>query len=380
MRCLYNGDLILKEGLYKNKAIIFDEKICDIVDEEQIYNRNDLEKIDVKGKYISPGFIDIHIHGFDGCDTMDGNEEAIKTISKGITRNGVTAFLPTTMTMSLDKITKALDSVRSIKEKGAHGAEILGVNMEGPFINKKYKGAHDEQHIIPSDYEIIKKYKDIISLITIAPEVEGALEFIKKLKSETNIIMSMGHSGASYEAAKEGITCGISHVTHLFNAMTGLHHRNPGVVGAALTHNVTCEIIADTIHIHPSLFSMLLNTKDLEQIVLITDCMSAGGKEDGEYDLGGQKVFVKNKQARLEDGTLAGSVLNLNDAVYNISKYTDFTLSRLITLITLNPAKILGIDKLKGTLEIGKDADITVFDNKMKIYMTIGKGKTLYEL
>lgn len=379
MKCLYNGSLILTNKVYKHKAIIFDKIIQDIVDEEALKTINNLEKIDLKGKYISPGFIDIHIHGFDGFDTMDGTEEAIKSISKGITRNGVTSFLPTTMTMSIKQITNALECTKKVKEKVSDGAEILGVHMEGPFLNQKFKGVHDEQHIIPPDFDIIRDYKDIISLITIAPEIEGALEFIKKIKTETNIVLSMGHSAASYEEAREGIHCGISHVTHMFNAMTGLHHRNPGVVGAALNHDITCEMIADTIHIHPSLFSMLLKLKGLDCVVLVTDCMSAGGKEDGEYNLGGQKVFVKDKQVRLKDNILAGSVLKLNDALYNVAKYTNYSISQLVKLMTLNPARMLGLDCRKGTLEIGKDADITVFDEKINISMTIGKGKVLYE-
>ncbi|MBZ4667270.1 MAG: N-acetylglucosamine-6-phosphate deacetylase [Epulopiscium sp.] len=380
MKCLYNGKIILKDQVITGKAIIFDERIYDIVDENEVSMMDNLEKIDVKGKYISPGFIDIHIHGFDGYDTMDASEEALKAISKGITRNGVTSFLPTTMTMSKERIISALEAIRQFKEKGNDGAEIIGVNVEGPFINKKFKGAQDEQYIIPADFEIIKEYKDLISLITVAPETEGALEFIKKVKRETNIVLSMGHTAATYEEAKEGIISGISHVTHLFNAMTGLHHRNPGVVGAALTHDVTCEVIADTIHIHSGLFSMILKTKGMDKVVLVTDCMSAGGKEEGEYDLGGQKVFVKDKQARLADGTLAGSVLNLKDAVYNVNQHTDFTIHQLVSLITINPAKILGVDKRKGSLEIGKDADITVFDENMNISLTIGRGKILYEI
>lgn len=380
MKCLYNGKLILKDQVITGKAIIFDERIYDIVDENELSTIKNLEKIDAKGNYISPGFIDIHIHGFDGYDTMDGTEEALKSISKGITRNGVTSFLPTTMTMSKERILNALEAVRQFKGKETEGAEILGVHMEGPFINVKFKGAQDPQYIIPSDFEMVKAYKDIISLITIAPETEGALEFIKKVKRETNIVLSMGHTAATYEEAREGIICGISHVTHLFNAMTGLHHRNPGVVGAALTHDVTCEVIADTIHIHSGLFSMLLKTKGLDKIVLVTDCMSAGGKEEGEYELGGQKVIVKDKQARLEDNTLAGSVLNLKDAVYNVNEHTDFTIPQLISLVTATPAKILGVNQRKGTLEVGKDADITVFDNKMNISLTIGRGKILYEI
>lgn len=377
MKCLYNGKLIVEDKVYTDKAVIFDDIIRDIVNEDEIYDKDGLEKIDARGAYISPGFIDIHIHGFDGFDTMDGTEEALRAISKGIVRNGVTSFLPTTMTMSFERIRRAFETVRQLKKKEYEGAEILGVHMEGPFISEKFKGAQNSKYIIKPDFDLIKDYTDVIRLITIAPEIEGAQDFIKKVKQETDIVLSMGHTAATFEEAKEGIVYGISHATHLFNAMTGLHHRNPGAAGAALCHDITCEIIADTIHIHPALYSALLKLKGLDHMVLVTDCMSAGGKEDGEYELGGQKVFVKDKQARLKDNTLAGSVLNLNDAVLNVSKYTDCSIPRLIRLVTLNPAKVLGIEDRKGSLETGKDADIAVFDEEMKIHMTIGKGKVL---
>ena len=182
MKCLYNGKIIISGKLYHKKAILFDEKIRNIINEEEINNIDGIEKIDVKGKYISPGFIDMHIHGFDGFDTMDATEEAMQAISKGIARNGVTSFLPTTMSMPIENINRALDNIRKIKEKGVQGAEILGVHVEGPFINKKFKGAQKKEYIIPFDYDIINDHKDIISLITIAPELEGALDFIKKVK------------------------------------------------------------------------------------------------------------------------------------------------------------------------------------------------------
>lgn len=380
MKCLYNGKLIIKGRLYEKKAILFDEKIIDIINEEEIHHISNLEKIDARGCYISPGFMDIHIHGYDGFDTMDATEEALETISRGIAGNGVTSFLPTTMSMPKENIIQALNTIRKIREKGTSGAEILGAHVEGPFINKKFHGAQKKEYIIPFDCDIINDYKDVISLMTIAPELEGALDFIKEVKRKSNIVLSMGHSAATFEEALEGIAYGICHVTHLFNAMSGLHHRNPGVVGAALTTNVSCEIIADEIHIHPDLFSVILKAKGLDGIVLVTDCMSAGGKEDGVYELGGQKVFVKDKEARLEDNTLAGSVLKLNHAIYNLYKRTNYSIPQLVQLVSINPARVLGLEFVKGTLDIGKDADITVFDEKINILMTIGKGKIIYAI
>ncbi|NLP47108.1 MAG: N-acetylglucosamine-6-phosphate deacetylase [Epulopiscium sp.] len=378
-KCLHNGKLILKDGIVMNKALIFSDTIEDIVDEKDIVDRDDIEKIDVKGAYISPGFIDIHIHGYGGYDVMDGEIEKLKDISQAIAANGVTSFLATTMTMDIPEIRKALEVVREVKKEGTVGAEVLGAHMEGPFINPVFKGAQNEKYIISPDIELVKEFQDVVRLITLAPEVEGAKEFIKEVKDTTDIVLSMGHTDATFEEALEGIEAGISHATHLFNAMTGLLHRKPGVVGAALSTDVTCELIADTIHIHPGLYSFLLKTKGLDKIVLITDCMSAGGMEEGKYELGGQPVFVKDGQARLEDGTLAGSVLKLNQGLYNMHTYTGKSLEELVRLVSYNPATVLGIEDKKGSLAIGKDADITVFDENVHIAMTIGKGKLLYE-
>ena len=376
-KCLYNGKLILGDQIVEGKAIVFSETIEAIIDEHEI--GEGIDKIDVQGAYISPGFIDLHIHGYGGYDVMDGDVTKLQTISKAIAANGVTSFLATTMTMSMEDIQQALRSIREVQQEGSKGAEILGAHLEGPFINPAYKGAQDDQYIIPPNMKLVDDFKDIIRLITIAPEVEGGTDFIKEVKEKTNIVLSMGHSNATFEEAVEAVKQGVSHTTHLFNAMTPLHHRNPGVVGAALTTDVTCELIADKVHVHPGLFSFLLKAKGLDKMVLVTDCMAAGGMPEGEYELGGQPVFVKDGQARLASGSLAGSVLNLNQGLRNMYTETGFNIGEMISLVSYNPAKILGIESKKGSLDIGKDADITVFDSDIKIQMTIGKGTILYE-
>ncbi|MEG0352525.1 MAG: N-acetylglucosamine-6-phosphate deacetylase [Cellulosilyticaceae bacterium] len=385
MKCIYNGK-ILKDGQeLVGKALLFNDKIVDIIDEVNIPAEG-VELIDAKGNYVSPGFVDIHIHGYHKVDVMDGTKEAVKTMAKGICANGVTSFLATTMTMSREHITHALDAIKEAKretEKEAiNGAEILGAHMEGPYISEKFKGAQNPQYIVSpteEDAEFVKSYGDLVKLITIAPEIEGALPFIKQLHEEKNITFSMGHTAASFEEAMEGIKCGVSHTTHLFNGMNPLHHREPGALGAALASDVSAEAICDTIHIHKGLFPFLVKVKGTDKFVLVTDCMCAGGCEEGEYSLGGQKVIVKDGSARLEAGSLAGSVLTLNGALRNVLENTNYPVAEAIKFATINPATVIHVEDTKGTLDIGKDADIIIFDGEVQIKQTINKGRIIYE-
>ncbi|EHJ31037.1 N-acetylglucosamine-6-phosphate deacetylase [Clostridioides difficile 050-P50-2011] len=375
MKCLINGKIILKNQILENKVLVFDEKIIDIADSVP----KDCEVIDADGKYISPGLIDIHIHGNMGKDTMDSTDESIETISKSIMRHGVTSFLPTTMTMDKEHVYDALEVIKKAQNRKLEGAQVLGAHLEGPFINENYKGAQNEKFIINSKYEFIKEYKDVIKVITYAPEKDIEFDFTREIKRCTDIVLSIGHSNANYEQAKEAINLGVTNVTHMFNAMTGLNHRDPGVVGAALTTNVYSELIADTIHINKDLFQFILNNKGKERLILITDSIEAGGLEDGNYSLGGQKVIVKGNEARLENGALAGSVLSLNKMVFNFLDNTNLKVNEAINLASLNPATSLGINDKKGSLEIGKDADIAVFDENLDCKMTICLGEVVYK-
>ena len=374
MKAIINGKIITPSGMIENKVLIFNETIQGI----QTEIPDNCEIIDVKGMYVAPGLIDVHVHGSCGADTMDQTKEAIEIISTGIAKNGVTAFLPTTMTMSQKDIYRALDIIRLCMNQPLKGAKVLGAHMEGPFINAIYKGAQSDQYILKPNYEFIKNYTDVIKLVSYAPEMDKNYAFTKEVKEKTNITLSIGHTNATYHEAKEAFHCGCSHVTHLFNAMTPLNHREPGVVGAALGSDVFTEFIADKIHVNPVLFQFLLDNKGKDKIVLITDSMRAGCMKDGIYDLGGQAVFVKNGAARLESGNLAGSILTLNKAVYNFLKHTNMTLDEAIHLASLNPATSIGISHRKGSLEIGKDADISIFDEQMNCYLTIVEGHEVY--
>jgi len=377
MKAIMNGKIITESSVLLNKAIIYEERIIDIIDEDNIDKYQEVEIINANGQYVSPGLIDIHIHGSGGFDTMDGSMEAIQVISKTIAKYGVTGFLPTTMTMEKEHIYATFEVIKAAMNSKMDGAAVLGCHMEGPFINEKYKGAQNLKHIINPNFGFIKDYLDIIKIITIAPEKDENHNFLNKMKNHKEIVISMGHTNATYEEALKSIELGVSHATHLFNAMTPLNHREPGVVGAVFKTDITCEVIADTIHVHPGIFDILKSIKGVDKLVLITDSMRAGCMKDGIYDLGGQEVVVKDNSARLRSGTLAGSVLTLNKAVKNMYEHSTLEIYEVVKMASLNPAKVIGIHKQKGSLSIGKDSDIIIFDDDFNVSKTIVSGEIL---
>lgn len=374
MRAFKNINLITKTEVLKNKAVVFNEKIISIIEEEDI--PDNIEIIDGEGNYLSPGFIDVHVHGCSGHDTMDDDDQAVENISRNIVKTGVTAFLPTTMTMEFGNIEKSLKRIKKYMENPKY-AEVLGCHLEGPFISRKYKGAQSEKYIIEPDFEKIMPYLNVIKIVTMAPEVSGSIEFIKQCV-KNNIIVSIGHSNASYEEARAAIEAGASHATHTFNAMTPLNHRSPGVVGAVTESKLTCELICDNIHVHPAVQVILLRVKGKEKIILITDAMRACLLKEGQYDLGGQSVNVKGMQARLKDGTIAGSVLTLNNGIKNFMNNSDVKLYEAVNMASLNPARLLGVDDRKGSIEAGKDADFAVFDKNFDIIATFVRGDKVH--
>ena len=378
MKCIVNGKVLLKDKMAEGVAIVFDEKIEKIIPTDEI-NLSDYEVIDAQGKFVSPGLVDMHIHGYLGADVSDGDVEGLKLMAKGILENGVTSWCPTTMTVSKAEIETAFDCVRTLKNcDGYYGARILGVNSEGPFINPAKKGAQAEEHILKPDADFVKKHADIIKLFTVAPEVDGATECIKQVKADTDMLISMGHTNATFEDAVTGVENGVRHATHLFNAMTALSHRSPGVVGAALSNDkVSCELIADTFHVDKGLFGLLAKIKG-DKLCLITDCIRAGGMPDGDYTLGGQPVHKEGIKCLMPDGTIAGSVLKLNEAVYNLYTNSELELYEAVKCASLNPAAAMGADDEIGSLEEGKNADIIIADDKFNVVMTILDGEIVY--
>ncbi|MGI6771897.1 MAG: N-acetylglucosamine-6-phosphate deacetylase [Acholeplasmataceae bacterium] len=368
----FSGYIVLEDSIVYGKLIIKNGKIKDIVSLK--------EDVAAPKTYIMAGFIDQHIHGASGCDAMDATFNSINTISKAILKEGVTSFLATTMTASSNSIEAAINNVVTNKDK-VTGANLLGVHLEGPFISPKYKGAQPEEHIIPFDLDKITKWNqdNIIKIVTVAPEIDDFHQLIDYAKSH-NMIVSFGHTAATYRQTIEAIKQGGNGFTHAFNAMASFTHREVGVVGAMLESKDTyAELIADGIHVSPPAVKLLINNKGLKNIILISDAMRGKWLPDGISELGGQKVIIKDGTARLESGNLAGSVLKFNDALRNISNWLDLSLIDLSRISSLNAAINLGISDAKGSIAIGKDADLVMLDKDFNVLKTMVGGKVLYE-
>ena len=379
MKAIVKGKIILKDRIVENCALLYSNVIEGIVSDDNIPAES--EVIDAQGGYVSPGLIDLHIHGYLGKDVCDGEEESIRTISKGLLENGVTGYLPTTMTVDMAVIRKALEVCRALKEesKSWDGSEILGCHAEGPFISESKKGAQDAKYILKPDAAFVKEYADIIKTITLAPETdENDFAAIREICRDTDVVVSMGHTSADYDTAMESVNAGVKHVTHMFNAMTPLAHRAPGVVTAALNSDVSVELIVDTFHVDKCFYDLLWKLKG-RKLCFITDCLPAGGLPYGEYTLGGAKIIYRDIVCRLEDGTVAGSVLKLNHGVWNVYKNSNIPLYECVNCASLNPATTLGVAHKKGSLEIGKDADIIITDQNFEVKKTIIRGETKYE-
>ena len=333
---------------------------------------------------VLPGFVDQHIHGAGGSDGMDGTIKDVSIIANTIAAEGTTSFLVTTMTQSPENITKALQAVKEYKTANpTDGARVVGVHLEGPFIAAKHKGAQPLEYVKEPDVKVFDEYNvasgNSIAIVTLAPEVEGAADFVAHLTKQ-GIVSSIGHSGAKYPDVEKAVSLGASNVTHTYNAQTALHHREIGVVGSAmLLDELNCELICDTIHVSVPAMRLLVKNKPHDKISLITDAMRAKGLPDGESELGGQKVFVKDGEARLADGTLAGSVLRMNRAVQNMVEKVGVPLTQAVDYATINPARMLKIDDVTGSIKVGKNADFTVLNKNFDVLLTIRDGEIIYK-
>lgn len=367
------------QGIVKKNILVEDGKIKKIVDDCQC---EDLLTLD-ENLIVVPGFIDKHIHGGNNSDGMYSSIEDAKNISKTIASEGVTAYLITTMTQSKENITLALENAKEfINTYNYEGAKPIGVHLEGPFISKKYKGAQIESCIVPCDVETFKYYQNVsgnnIKQVTLAYEENGK-ELVNYLR-DTKVVASLGHTDATCDQALEGVKEGITSFTHTYNAMKPLHHREAGVVGAALlADEAYCEMICDLIHLNKNAIKVLYKAKGKDKLIAITDGIEAKHLPDGEYQLGGQPVYVKNNEARLIDGTLAGSTLLMNKGLNNIKNVLEISLEDTVDMATKNPAINLGIYDSKGSIKEGKDADFTVIDKDFNVYMTICEGNVIYK-
>ncbi|SKA75688.1 N-acetylglucosamine 6-phosphate deacetylase [Caloramator quimbayensis] len=370
-----NGKIIKENEIVKGSIEIEDGKIIKIYEGKYDFD----DAIDAEGLYVSPGFIDVHIHAIEGFDCMEGSFDAVNEMSKSLIKYGVTSFLPATMTEDTEKIKNAVKSISQAIGK-TEGANLLGINLEGPFISPYMAGAQDTKYIKKPSLDTLKHiaedYIKNIKLLTIAPEEEGAIGLIKELK-KLDIVTSIGHTKGNYEDFIKGYEAGALHCTHIFNAMTGFHHREPGIVGGVFDSDVTAELILDGIHVHYAAARSTIKVKGIEKIILISDSMMAAGLSDGIYSLGGQEVYVKDGQARLKDGTLAGSTLTLNKALYNAVKHLNLPLYEAVKMVSSNPAKLLKLDNKKGVIKENFDADIVIFDEDINIKNVFVKGKKI---
>ena len=339
----------------------------------------DAEEINLIGYRVLPGLIDSHVHGCDGFDTMDCKEDSIEKMSDYMATVGVTTFYPTTVTSSLERTISAVQVVANCKDKGVNGAKIGGIYLEGPYINAKQKGAHPTEYIVDINLEnlaeVIKAARGNVCTVAIAPEKTGAVEAIKFLKKQ-GITVTLGHSDATYDETQAAIAAGARAGIHVYNAMRQLHHREPGILGATLiTDGFAAEVICDGIHVNPHSLKIVTRCKHTEDILLITDCMCAGGMPDGRYALGELPVIVENGIARTEEGALAGSTLKLVNAVKNAVELVGVPFEEAIRFATENPARQLGILDKTGTLEKGKAADIIAIDDEYNIVFVMIDGR-----
>lgn len=333
---------------------------------------------------VVPGFIDVHIHGAGGADTMDATTESLSTMSSILPEEGTTSFLATTITQDQKAIMKALENAADyISHHNNPGkAEVLGLHLEGPFINESRKGAQPAEHIITPNIELFARMQEAsgnnIKLVTLAPEKENGCELIAYL-AENEVIASVGHSDATYGQMAEAVEAGATHVTHLFNGMRGMHHRDPGVAGAALLFDeLKIEMIADGIHVVPEMLDLSIRAKGTDGVILITDSMRAKCLKNGSYDLGGQEVSVADGKALLADGTLAGSILKMKDSLKNMIQFTGISLEEAVKLASENPAKQLKVFDRKGSIASGKDADLVVLDHNHEVAMAFCRGVASY--
>jgi len=340
-----------------------------------------VDQIDAGGRKAVPGFIDVHIQGAGGADILDGTEEALRTISKTLAETGTTGFLGTTVVKPGEANTH-LKTSREFVENDLNGAVMLGFHIEGPFINVKKKGGISEHCIYDSSPEkldeILEITGDTLKMMTIAPELPGNLEIIASLR-ENGVIASFAHSDATYEETLRGFDAGINHVTHLFNAMPPLHHRNPGPLTAIFEHNdITAQIISDGHHLHPRIVHLAYKLLGNSRCICITDGMHGIGLPEGKYIYNGKEYESKNGAARYLDGTLIGSTMSLGTIAVKFMEFTGCTFETAIDTVTIIPAKLLGIDDRKGSLETGKDADIVLLDDDYSVYATFVEGALVY--
>ncbi len=369
-RVIDDGTILVEKG-----------KIAGLGKSSELTPPPEYKVIDVQGKLVCPGFADLLVHGGAGHGFADDNGESIEKISSYFLRHGSTTMLASLFAKPEKLLLKDLRRVADFIEEHP-GSNIRGIHMEGPYLNKQLKGAMNQDYLWKPDVDSWKKIweasKGHIKIMTIAPELPDA-DKVMRAAAQDGVVLSIGHSMAGYDEVLNAIDNGAAHVTHIFNAMQQFHHRTPSIVLASLLHNeLKIELIADTLHVHPAVMQLLLKLKGSSGIILVSDSIRAGGMHEGEYEFADQKIYMKNKKAFLEDGTLAGSTLTLNLAIKNMVEAAGAKITEAVRMASLNGVKVLNLEHKKGILAVGKDADIAVLNSNYEVFLTILNGKTTF--
>lgn len=379
-----------REKIDEGMILIDSPRIVAVGPRRQITVPTGAEVVDHRDRIAVPGFIDLHIHGAAGHDLMEATYEAVSAVASYLARHGTTSFLATTITASLDHILNAARGLSRIVRRWQDadrvtgppkppGAQPIGIHFEGPFLNVEKRGAHPAQHIQKPSTDLLQRMQDaaegVARVITMAPEVDGAIPVLQCACSQ-GLRVGIGHSNATYAEAERAIDAGASHATHVYNAMRPFLHRDPGILGAVLTDDrLAAELICDGIHVDPPAVRLLLKSKGAERVMLVTDSLSGAGMPDGEYPLGEFQIRVVDGACRTSEGTLAGSTLSLDAALRNLSRYTSLSFQECLPCATLNPAKLLGLEKQKGVIAPGADADLAILDQNYEVTQTYLGGQ-----
>ncbi len=380
---LVGGKIVTPFRLVNNGTVIIEgNKIVELGKYTDVNIPDDCEVLDVSGRMICPGFVDLLVHGGAGFGFADDDDKSIEKVARYFLEHGSTSVLASLYAKPEKKLLKDLSRLAEYIEKHPE-SNIKGIHMEGPYLNKRFKGAMNEDYLWTPSVESWQKMweasKGLIKIMTIAPELPGAYG-VMRTAARQGVVLSIGHSMATYDEIEIAIDNGAAHVTHIFNAMEPFHHRHPGIIlGSLLRNELKVELIADTLHVHPAIMELLLKLKGANGLILVSDSIRAGGMHEGEYEFADQKVFMKEKRAYLADGTLAGSTLTLNIAVKNLVETAGAKITEAVRMATINGAKVVNFEHKKGILAVGKDADIVVLNSDYEVETTILGGNIAYQ-
>ncbi len=369
-----NARLVTPTGVREGDCLIRDGRIAAL---GEVKSPGPMPELDAEGRYLAPGFLDLHVHGGAGADFMDADPDAARAILAFHAEHGTTGLLATIVPGPLDRMRRAMAVVAGVPG-------ILGIHLEGPFLNPEKAGALDPGWLLPPSREALRKlvagFEDRIRIVTFSPELPGALDLVAEIQ-RIGAVPAIGHTAATYEQATAALSRGASHVTHLGNAMTGLHHRDPGCVGAALLSRASLELICDGIHLHPAFVRLVVEflrgRGELHRLCLVTDATAASGMAEGSYRLGSREVRLKGGEVRLPDATLAGSALTLDHALRNVTQFANLSPEEALPLVTANPARVLGLDGELGSLAVGARADLVLLGLYLTVWSAIRAGEVV---